>query len=115
VLSRIQNYWKSDATQGVQYKLIISLSTGFDEDQQEEITFAFSDALDEVTKGGKYKENIVTSQTLDYLIWCDPNAYGQSSKVYREIKKVFSEKFPDGDVKKLNINRKLILLKVEAL
>ncbi len=114
VLTRVQNYWKSDVEQGLQYKLIISLSTDFDEDQAEECSFAVGDALSGITKRGKYKENIVTKQTLDYLIWCDPNKYGQSSKVYRELKKVLRNEFSDGDLKQVNINRKMILLRIEA-
>ncbi|MDP8239878.1 MAG: DUF6175 family protein [Candidatus Hatepunaea meridiana] len=114
VLSRIMAYWKDDMSRGVQYKLIVSISTDFDEDQAEEISFAFVDILENITKKGKFKENIVTDQTLDYLIWCDPQDYAQSSKLYRKIKKSFGDEFEDGTLKKVNINRKLVLLKVES-
>ena len=33
----------------------------------------------------KSKENIATSQTLDYLLWCDPTKYDKSSKVCLNI------------------------------
>jgi len=114
VLSRINAYWKEDVGRGLQYKIIVSISTDFDEDEAEEISFAFADILEEIAKNKKYKENIVTDQTLDYLVWCDPEMYDKSTKVYRKIKKTFGNEFDDGVLKKVNINRKLILLKVES-
>ncbi|NQU05482.1 MAG: hypothetical protein HQ568_05255, partial [Calditrichaeota bacterium] len=106
VLSRITDYWKADMIRGVQYKLIISLSTDFDEDQAEEISFVFTDILEQVTKNKKFKENIVTDQTLDYLLWCDPAKYAQTTKLYRAIKNHFKEEYAEGTLKKVNINRK---------
>ena len=114
VLSRINDYWKEDMTRGIQYKLIVSISPDFDEDQAEEISFVFSNILETVTKNKKFKENIITDQTLDYLLWCDPEKYAQSSKLYREIKKNFGDGFDDGTLRKVNINRKLVLLKVDS-
>ncbi len=110
VLNRINNYWKTDLAKGLQYKVIVAIDTGFDEDEIEEIQFAFMDAVEEMSK--KSKENIVTDQTIDYLVWADAEKYGKSSKVYRGIKKAFKEAGLDGGLKRVNINRKLILLKV---
>ena len=70
------------------------------------------DLLDNISRNKKYKENIVTKQTLDYLVWCDPGKYDKSSKVYRDLKKQFSEEFTDGYLKQVNINRKLLILRV---
>ncbi len=110
VLNRINNYWKEDLNKGVQYKIVVAIDTGFDEDEIEEIQFAFMDAVDEMAK--KSKENIVTNQTIDYLIWADASEYDKSSQVYRAIKKAFKKAGLDGGLKRVNINRKLILLKV---
>jgi len=110
VLSRIMNYWKDDLKRGMQYKLIVSISTDFDEDEVEDIQFAFIDAVDKVAQ--KSKENIVTSQTIDYLIWCNPEKFDKSTKVYRYLKSAFNDKGVEGILKKINVNRKLILLKV---
>lgn len=112
VLNRIMNYWKDDMTRGVQYKVIVSIPTSYDADAAEEIAFAFSDVLAKVAKNKQFKENIVTDQTLDYLLWADPDKYSQSTKLYRDLKELFSEGFGDGTLKKVNINRKLILLEV---
>jgi hypothetical protein len=114
VLSRIMDYWKEDMTRGVQYKLIVSLSNDFDEDQAEEISFIFTDILTQITKNKKFKENIVTKQTLDYLLWCDPANYPQTTKLYRDLKSKFSEEYAEGVLKQVNINRKLVLLKVDV-
>ncbi len=115
VLSRVKNYWKSDLEKGVQYKMVISISTDFDEDEAEGISFAFMDAVEEISK--KSKENIATNQTLDYLLWCDPEKYNKSSRVYRKLKKQFSnfveDEGVDATLRKINVNRKMILLKVD--
>ena len=110
VLARVTEYWKKDVDKGIQYKLIINLSTDFDEDQIEEIQFALMDAIEDMSKSSK--ENIVTAQTIDYLIWCDPGKYDKSSKVYRYLKKYFKQEETEGTLRKLNVNRKMILLKV---
>ncbi len=111
VLSRVTEYWKNDVNKGIQYKLIFNLSTEFDEDEVEEIQFALMDAIEEMTKLSK--ENIVTNQTVDYLIWCDPSKYDKSSKVYRYVKKYFKKEDTSGTLRKVNVNRKMILLKVD--
>ncbi len=113
VLSRLMAYWKDDIGRGVQYKLIVSIAPGFDEEQAEEIAFLFTDLLAGVAKNKRFKENIVTGSTLDYLLWCDPDEYGQSTKLYRTIKKSFGDGFADGTLRKININRKMLLLKVD--
>ena len=99
---------------GIQYKLIVSISENFSADQSEEISFVFSDMLEEFTKNKKYKENIVTAQTLDYLLWCDPDRFDKPTKLYRQIKKSFKNNFVDGSLNKVNINRKLLVLKIDT-
>lgn len=112
VLNRIMNYWKEDIERGVQYKLIISISDEFDKDDAEEISFVFLDLLESVTVNKQFKENIVTKSTLDYLLWCDAGEYDKPTRLYRDLKKRFTEEFPGGSIDKVNINRKLVLLKV---
>jgi hypothetical protein len=111
VLSRVTRYWKKDLNQGIQYKLVFNISSDFDEDQVEEMQFALMDIIDNISNNSK--ENILTSQTMDYNIWCDSKLYTKSSKVYRDIKKYFEDEGTEGTLRKLNINRKMILLKVD--
>lgn len=115
VIARVNEYWKKDLKNGVQYKLIISISASeFDEDDLEEIQFGLMDAIEEISS--KSKENIVTDNILDYLVWCDPAEYDKSTKVYRNLRKAFKEVGDDYGAKlsRININRKMILLKVDA-
>ena len=111
VLSRITSYWNEDLSQGVQYKLVLNMASDFDEEQIEEIQFVLMDVIENMTN--KSKENILTSQTMDYNIWCDPREYNKSSKVYRNLKESFKNEDIEGTISKININRKMILLKVD--
>lgn len=111
VLSRISNYWKDDMKNGIQYKVITNISTDFDEDEVEEIQFAFMEAIESISN--KSKNNITTQQTLDYLIWVDAQEYDKSMKVYMELKKAYKNAGAPGELKKVNINRKMILLKLD--
>ncbi len=115
VLSRVNQYWKKDLNKGVQYKLVVSIAASdFDEDDLEEIQFGLMDAIDEIAKSSK--ENIVTDNTIDYLLWCDPQEYDKSTKIYRNLRRKFKDTGEDYGAKlgRVNINRKMILLKVDA-
>ena len=112
VLSRISNYWKDDAKKGVQYKVITNISTDFDEDEVEEIQFAFMEVVEKVSK--KSKNNITSKQTLDYLLWCDASEYDKSTKLYMNLKKGFKASGAPGKLSKINLNRKLVLLKIDS-
>ena len=100
----------------MQYKLAITISDDFDEDESETISFALMDALETISK--KSKENISTSKTLDYLIWCDPYEFNRTSKLYRKLKKEFRDFSIDegieAQMRKLVINRKMLVLKIES-
>jgi len=110
VLSRINAYWKEDLKRGVQYKLIVRIGEDFDEDEVEDISFAISDLIDRFCNYSK--ENVVTESTLDYLVWAKMDKFEKSSKLYRAMRKAFPQEFEDGKLRRININRKLILLKV---
>ncbi|MCK5379944.1 MAG: hypothetical protein KAJ81_00655 [Candidatus Latescibacteria bacterium] len=110
VLSRISAYWKEDLNRGVQYKLIFSIEGDFDEDEREEIAFVLSDLIEELCS--ESRENVVTESTLDYLVWARTDPFGKSSKLYRALKESFPDKFERGMLKSININRKLLLLKI---
>ena len=69
------------------------------------------DAVEEISNSSK--ENIVTNQTMDYLLWCDPSKYDKSSKVYRYLKKAFKNAETEGTLRKMNVNRKMVMLKVD--
>ena len=55
---------------------------------------------------------MVTENTLDYLVWARADQFRKSSKLYRALKEGFPDKFEGGMLKRININRKLILMKI---
>lgn len=114
VLSRIMNYWKSDLERGIQYKLVITLSDDFTEDETEELSFLMEEILPSVTARGLYKENIVSAKTLDYTLWCDPEKFRNSTRLYRVLKTEIKDRFSDATLRKVNLNRKLLVLKIET-
>ena len=115
VLSRVNQYWKKDLENGIQYKLVISIAASdFDEEDLEEIQFELMDVIEDISN--KSKENIITDNTIDYLLWCDPEKFDRSTKIYRSIRSGFKDTGDDYGAKlgRININRKMILLKVNA-
>ncbi len=110
VLSRINAYWKEDLTRGVQYKIIFNITGSFDDDQIEEIQFAVSDIIDAFAS--RSKENVVTDQTMDYLIWVKPREFKKARDIYRAVKEDFADEINYAKIKRLQMNRKLLLLEI---
>lgn len=111
VLSRIDAYWREDLRRGVQYKLLISIDANYSEDEAYEIQDVFMDAIKSITKSSR--ENIATKQTIDYIIWVDPARYNSSRALFRDLKKAFDSSAYGAKLRTININRKMILLKVD--
>ncbi|MDG5767136.1 DUF6175 family protein [Balneolales bacterium ANBcel1] len=111
VLSRINNYWVDDMSRGIQYKIVLNIPDFFSRDDIEDIQFAFMDAVDAITRSSR--ENIATSRTLDYLIWCDPGEYANSRNVYRSLMREFNRYGGIGRIRSVTINRKLLVLEVD--
>jgi len=110
VLSRINAYWKEDLQRGVQYKIVFNITGSFDEDQIEDIQFALADIVDSFATSSK--ENVVTDQTMDYLVWVKPKEYGKARDVYRDIRTKFGEEYANAKIRSQQMNRKLLLLEV---
>ena len=104
VLQRITNYWTDDLKKGVQYKVIFKLDASTKADVQN-IQDEISGVLDD---NFKTKENIVTNQTMDYNLWAKPADFDKSSKIERFLRREIKK----SKVSKININKKLIILKV---
>jgi hypothetical protein len=107
VILRVFNYWENDMKNGIQYKMIIKVATDFDELDAEDILFNVSDAVDAIAKDKK--ENVFADYTLDLNIWCDPQAYGSSTDIYRAMRKEYAGR---GQLRREVLTRKLILLKI---
>jgi hypothetical protein len=108
VLTKINAYWKDDLKSGQQYKLIVKISGRFDDPMA--VGDIFEDVLKTMTT--KKKQNSQSDKTLDYIIW--QNQYESTSKLFRDLsKKIEQNKDAQGiglKVKRINVNRKMILL-----
>ncbi len=111
VLSRIDSYWREDMRRGVQYKMLISIDPSYSEDEAYEIQDVFMDAVKSIAKSSR--ENIATKQTIDYQVWVDPDRYSSSRALFRDLKRSFDASAYGAKLKTININRKMILLKVD--
>jgi hypothetical protein len=49
---------------------------------------------------------------LDYLVWVDPNQITDSRDLYAALRRDFPTEFRQGELRSINITRKLILLRV---
>jgi hypothetical protein len=109
VLNRIMAYWKDDLTRGLQFKLLFRITGNFDEDTHDEILLATESALKKICN--RSKQNVVTDQTMDYIVWVDPKKYNSPLSLYRDIRKEIESRVPV-KVKRINANRKLLILEV---
>lgn len=106
VLSRIEKYWKDDRSRGVQYKLIISIKGNFDSATQFRMNSAISGLLKDMCK--QTKENLLTTEKMDFLVWAKPEEYGSSLRMANALRVGMANDFPEGELVAVNINRKLI-------
>lgn len=111
VLARVNRYWEDDMQNGIQYKIIAKISEDFYEDEIEDVQFGFDDVLNEISK--TYKSNVITDGSMDYIIWVDGKEYENNLKVYREIKSIFKKQGLDAYVKRVSINRKVLVLDIK--
>ncbi|PIO49208.1 MAG: hypothetical protein CMR00_00580 [[Chlorobium] sp. 445] len=110
VLSRINAYWKEDIASGRQYKVIFRITGKFDD--PDDLTDALEDVLKEVTT--KRKNNATTKETVDWILW--QNSYESERDFFKAISKAFEAnkniKKLGAKLKRVNVNRKLMLLEI---
>lgn len=111
VLTRIDAYWKADVVRGVQYKLIFKITGKFSD------PYAISDAIDDALKEltSERKQITASEKTVDYTVW--QKKYDSSSRFFRDFAKALetNEDFKGerAKLKRINVNRKILLLSVE--
>ncbi len=110
VLSRISNYWKKDLSQGIQYKVLFTISQDYEIDTAEKIIFQLADLLK--TSAKTLKENAIADYTYDVSVWVDPQRFSTTTDVYRYLKTNYQGL---GRMERVSINRKLILLNIAQL
>ncbi len=106
VLSRIEKYWKDDRSRGIQYKLVITVKGYFDSATQFKLNNAISGLLKNMCK--QTKENVLTSEKIDLLVWANPDEYETSLQLSNGFRVGLLNEFPEGELVSVNINRKLI-------
>ncbi|MFA6455773.1 MAG: DUF6175 family protein [Bacteroidota bacterium] len=111
VISRLNAYWQDDLKNGAQYKIIFSITGQFDEDTKYDIADAAAKTLKKIA--GRMKENVVADNTLDYLAWIQDKDLQSPSALFRELRREFGNNFPQGKLKQITLNRKLIVVGVE--
>jgi hypothetical protein len=111
VISRINSYWQEDLKNGVQYKIIFSITGEFDEDTKYDIADAAAKTLKKIA--GRTKENLVSDNTIDYLAWIQDKDLQSPSSLFRELRREFGNNFSQGKLKQITLNRKLIVVGVE--
>ncbi len=111
VISRINSYWQDDLKNGAQYKIIFTIVGQFDQDTKYDIADAAAKTLKKIA--GRVKENVVTDNTIDYLAWIQDKDMQSPSTLFRELRREFNANFPQGKLKQITLNRKLIVVGVE--
>ena len=111
VISRINAYWQEDLKTGAQYKIIFTLLGDFDENTRYDIADAAAKTLKKIAN--RSKENVVADKTIDYLAWIQDKDMQSPSALFRELRREFNNNFPQGKLKQITLNRKLIVVGVE--
>lgn len=102
---KLQKYWNNERQKGVQYKIVMSLSSEFDEDFVEDLHAKLNITLARMFR--KFSFNVMTSKTVDVTVFADPAIFPNSQGVYNALRKDLKATV---GVKKNNITSKLILL-----
>ncbi len=108
VLQRVNNYWKTDAERGIQYKVIVRFNGNFGADRKQDL----SDALEELMEKElpEHKINISTDKTEDYQVWADKDRVAGTSALSRIYRKKLE--LPGVKVREILRNRKLLILEL---
>ena len=108
VLQRVRNYWAADLKSGIQYRLVLRFDKGFSPQEIDKL----QDKIGDLVEGNftKSKENVITGQTMDLNVWAQRDEYSRSAKI---VSKLNADLAGAAQLRKININRKLIILGVE--
>lgn len=113
VLNRVNNYWKDDATNGTQFKIVFQIKpNSFSAKQLQTVQDGIYETLDTITK--KSKENVVTPQTMDFVVWYNTEKQSNPTrKLWFKIRDKFSEICPNAELNVINQNRKMLIISLE--
>lgn len=113
VLNRVNNYWKEDASNGSQFKIIFQIKPNtFSAKQLQNVQDAIYETLETTTK--KSKENVVTPQTMDFVVWYNTEKQSNPTrKLWFKIRDQFSELSSNAELTIINQNRKMLIISID--
>lgn len=108
VLQRVNNYWKTDAERGIQYKVILRYNGNFGADRKQDL----SDAVEELIEKefAEHKVNISTDKTEDIQVWAAKEKFNGTGALSRTFRKRLE--IPGVKVREILKNRKLLILEL---
>lgn len=111
VISRINSYWQDDLKNGLQYKVIVTITGNFDEDTKYDLQDAVQKTLKTIC--ATIKQNVSSDQTLDYNVWVTNPDMQNPTGFFLELRKEFNANFSAGKLHEVSLNRKLMMVSVE--
>jgi len=108
VLQRIQNYWKTDAVRGVQYKVVVKFNGNFTPERKQDLSDALDDLMDK--QFPEHRVNISTDKTEDYIVWAPRDKFSGTGAISRAFRQRLET--PGVKVRELLKNRKLLMLEL---
>jgi hypothetical protein len=108
VLQRVNNYWKTDAERGIQYKVVVRFNGNFGADRKQDLSDALAELLEQ--EFPDHKVNIATDKTEDYLVWAPRSRVAGTSAVSRTFRRKLE--LPGVKVREVLRNRKLLILEL---
>lgn len=106
--SKVREQLAADQEKGVQYKVVCRLTGDFTDEQAEEISNLISSKIRK--KFNKMQVNSMTRNTIDLLLFADPDVHEDSQMVYAEFYEALSGL---AKVRRQNITKKLLVLEIQ--
>lgn len=106
--SKIQSYWQKDLSKGSQYKVVMNLKGNFSDSQIEDIQDFVARTLKQ--NFNSVSVNVMTTKTIDVVVYADPNRFNDSQEVYSQIRQLLKGTV---ESRKINLTRKLIIMDLQ--
>lgn len=105
---RLLSYWQDDLKTGVQYKVIMNIKGAYGDSQLEDLQENVVSNLK--ASFNKVKVNAMTAQTIDIVVYADPEKIDDAQSTYSEIRKLLKSL---AETKKISISKKLIIMDIK--
>lgn len=106
--NKVRDQLAADQEKGVQYKVVCRLTGDFTDEQAEEISNTISTKIRK--KFNKMQIGSMTRNTIDLLLFADPDTHEDSQMVYSEFYEALSG---IAKVRRQNITKKLLVVEIQ--